>query len=151
MSALIKFNQPLSPQDMRHPVMFLDYDQILQPHQYGALERIAHLESILHFSPSMKLVLMSELAENASLFSILSSFSDNVKPRLESLVSTKHHTKLELIKEYLLQTNASRSWIVLDISPDEYSENCEELYLMQTMNGISDIDVQNLKRIVRNL
>jgi hypothetical protein len=132
------------------PVLFLDVDGVLHPHQRGTLELIPLLEHFLRSNPSIRVVISSTWRMQNSLDDLRGFFAADVQNRIEGVtpfINQLPFSRFQEIEAYLAETGIRR-WCALDDEAQLFPPYCANLVHTRAAVGVTIEDTVLVARVL---
>lgn len=132
------------------PVLFLDVDGVLHPHQRGTLELLPLLEEFLRAHPHVRVVISSTWRMQHSLEDLREFFATDVQHQIEGLTPFINQTpfsRFQEIQAYLAE-GGPRAWCALDDESHLFPPNCANLAHTEAGVGVTPGDLTAVARIL---
>ena len=132
------------------PVLFLDIDGVLHPHQRGTMELLPVLEAFLRAHPTVRVVISSTWRMQNSLEDLREFFAEDVRHQIEGVTPFINQTPFSRFQEitaYLLETG-SRRWCALDDEAHLFPPECANLVHTRAAAGVTPDDLLAVARIL---
>jgi hypothetical protein len=123
----------------RAPVLFLDVDGVLHPHQRESLELLPLLETFLRHQPEIHVVISSTWRMQRSLEDLQELFSEDLRERVVGVTPFINRTpfsRYQEVQAYLDEYGPCR-WCALDDEAKLFPPNCPNLVHTDGSQGVT--------------